>query len=121
MDWFLYNVGLRHERVSKDRVAAKLKTIRTVTEKHVMMEGRVVVAELSLLFTDFVKKFWGGSPARSPPVFLMLWTILFKISFRQQILPISFLIIYLLYNLSPLKMKKKNFRKVLRPAPHLKK
>ena len=45
------------EKLDKDRIAAKLKTTRRVTEKYVIMEGRVRVAELCLLFTDFVQIF----------------------------------------------------------------
>ena len=76
---------------NKDWVAAKLKTIRTGYRK--ACDIGVVVEELSLPFTE---KFLGGSPAGSPPVFLMLLKILYKISFRQRISSIQFQIIYLL-------------------------
>ena len=45
------------EKLNRYRVAAKLNWIEQVTGKHMTMEGGAVVAQLCLLFTEFVKIF----------------------------------------------------------------
>ena len=106
---------LNKEKRNKGQNVAKLKTIKKGYRK-ACDNGRKRWWQNCVYFLRTLWKSLGrGSLAN-----LILLTAHYKVSFRQQLSSINFLI-YLLYSLRPLKMTNKNLRKVLKSVPHLKK